>query len=530
MRDLQLPGRSPAIGTAGMAATSHPLATLAAVEVLRSGGNAADAAIAAVAVQCVVEPQMVGIGGDCWILYAPAGGGVTAIDGSGHAPMAATVERLRAEGLDAIPPDSPHAVTVPGAVSGWATLLQQHGSRELGELLQPAIRWAEDGFPIQQRVAFDWAGDLPRIGHTETGRRLYLKDGKAPVMGDVMRFPELARTLRTIAASGDGRAFYEGPLAATLVETLRGHGGLHTEADFASYRAEQVTPIAAEYRGLTVYECPPAGQGLIALMILRILEGYDLAALDPDGAARHHLLAEAAKHAYAERDRLLADPRHGKVPVDDLLSDAVIGRLRARIDRERPFRDVPPPVLEAHKDTVYLTTVDRDGNACSLICSVFDGFGSGLVCEKTGVLFQNRGRSFRLDPRHPNALAPGRRPMHTIIPALAFEGDRLFASFGVMGGQYQPVGHAQALSLVRDHGLDPQAALDAPRSMAYPGPALEVERGFGRKALAGLQALGHELELAPEPLGGGQMIRLDHARGILLGGSDPRKDGLALGI
>ncbi|HEX2529119.1 MAG TPA: gamma-glutamyltransferase [Geminicoccus sp.] len=529
MRDFQLPGRSPAIGVDGMAATSHPLATLAAVDTLRAGGNAVDAAIAAVAVQCVVEPQMVGIGGDMWALYAPSSGGVIAVDGSGHAPAGATIERLRGEGLQSIPQDSAHAVTVPGAVAGWSALLQAHGTRSLQELLRPAINYARNGFPVHPRVAFDWAGDVAVIGKTEAGRRFYLPNGRSPMVGEVIRLPALAATLEKIGKHG-GRAFYEGELAAAMVRSLRDYGGTHTEDDFAAYRAEFVEPVSASYRGLTVVECPPAGQGIVALMILRALEGFDLASMDPHGSARHHLLAEATKLAYAERDRHLADPRHLDVPVDALLGEAAITTMRSRMVPDRCGSHAPPPLLEAHKDTVYLTVVDRDRNACSLICSVYDGFGSGLVCPSTGVVFQDRGRSFRLEPGHPNALAPRKRPLHTIIPALAFEGDRLFASFGVMGGQYQPVGHAHVLSLVRDHGFDPQAAIDAPRAMAYPGPGFVLERGFSSKVGQELQALGHQVEWAQEPFGGGQMIALDHERGVLFGGSDPRKDGMAIGI
>ena len=530
MRDFQLPGRSPAIGMHGMAATSHPLATLAAVDVLRSGGNAVDAAIAAVAIQCVVEPSMVGIGGDVWALYAPASGGVVALDGSGHAPAKASAEHLASLGFDWIDQHSPHAVTVPGAIAGWSALLDAHGSKDLAELLRPAIGYARDGFPVHPKVALDWKNGAATIGSSDAGRRFYLRrGGQPPDVGDVVQLPMLADTLETIAQGG-AAAFYKGELAQAMVESLQEFGGTHALDDFADYAAEFVTPISASYRGLTVYECPPAGQGVVALLLLRALESFDLAGMDPNGSARHHLFAEIAKLAYAERDRHLADPRHLDVPVSQLLGDAFVERMRAKVDPMRAGMAAPPSLLEAHKDTVYLAVVDKDGNACSLICSIFDNFGSGLVCPRTGVLFQDRGRAFRLGPGHPNTLAPRKRPLHTIIPALAFENDRLFAAFGVMGGQYQPVGHAQVLSLVRDHGFDPQAAIDAPRSMTYPGPGLLVERGFAQSTLSGLSELGHRIEEAPEPIGGGQMIQVDRRRGVLLGGSDPRKDGMALGI
>lgn len=528
MRDFQLPGRSPAIGMDGMAATSHPLATLAAIDVLRAGGNAVDAAIAAVAVQCVVEPHMVGIGGDMWALYAPASGGVVAVDGSGHAPAGATIERMEAEGLAEIGQFSPHAVTVPGAIAGWDALLQAHGTRTFDELLRPALAYAKDGYPVHPRVAMDWHHAAATIGRTPAGSGFYLPGGAPPSAGQVIRLPALAASLEKLSRQG-ARAFYEGDLAQAMVESLQRFGATHTQEDFAAYRALFVQPISAPYRGLTVYECPPAGQGVAALLLMRALEGFDLAGMDPHGSRRHHLFAEATKLAFAERDHHLADPRHLDVPVAALLADPAIGRLRARIDPGRAGAFGPPSLLQTHKDTVYLTVVDRDRNACSLICSLYDAFGSGLVCPATGIVFQDRGRSFRLDRRHPNALAPRKRPMHTIIPALAFEGDRLFASFGVMGGQYQPVGHAQILSLVRDHGFDPQAAIDAPRSMTYPGPGMVLERGFAPNVASELAAMGHRIEPALQPLGGGQMILLDHERGVLIGGSDPRKDGMALG-
>jgi gamma-glutamyltranspeptidase / glutathione hydrolase len=527
MRDFQLPGRSPAIAASAMAATSHPLATLTALDVLRSGGTAADAAVAACAVQCVVEPQMTGIGGDCWVLYAPAGGGVDALNGSGWAPAAISLDKLRLEGLTEMPDGGAHSVTVPGAIRSWQALLDKRGTKSLDELLRPAIRFARDGYHVHPKVAFDWNRAAWRLERSDAGRAIYLPNGKAPVMGDTMRLEKLAQTLETIASRG-ADAFYEGPLAAAMVASLKGFGGLHAEADFADFQPEWVEPISATYKGVRVFECPPNGQGVIALLMLQILENFDLAGLDPNGPERFHLEAETTRLAFRDRDAAIADPRQRDIPIDRLLSKDYAATLAGMIDPTRAMADLPSPLLPAHKETVYLTVVDRDGNACSFINSVYDSFGSGLVCPETGVVFHNRGRAFSLEADHLNAIAPRKRPMHTIIPGLAFKGDQLWTTFGVMGGDYQPVGHSRLMVNLLDFGMDPQEALDAPRAMAYPGPLL-VESGVPAVTVERLRAMGHEPTPAAAPWGGGQAITIDRDRGVLIGGSDPRKDGLALG-
>lgn len=527
MRDFQLPGRSTSYASTAMAATSHPLSTLTAVDVLRAGGNAADAAVAACAVQCVVEPQSTGIGGDCWVLHAPAAGGVTSLNASGWAPAALTAERLRGEGLDAMPGFGAYTVTVPGAVRGWQALLERHGSKGLDELLRPAIGYAKQGFPVLPRVAFDWARGAGRLEHSPAGRDFYLPGGKAPVAGDTLRLEQLGATLETIAKNG-ADAFYEGELAAAMVASLQGFGGPHEAADFAELRPEWAEPISTTYRGHTVYECPPNGQGVITLLLLNILERLALGGLDPNGASRLHLEAEATRLAFRDRDAVLADPRQADVPTERLLDKAYAAALAARIDPKAAMPALPPPLLPEHKDTINLVVVDRDGNACSFINSLYDSFGSGLVCPATGVVFHCRGRAFSLAPGHLNELAPRKRPMHTIIPGLAFKDGAFWMTFGVMGGNYQPVGQAHLLSNMIDFGMDPQAAIDAPRAMAYPGP-LVVERGVPAAAVRQLAGLGHRPVEAESPLGGGQAIMVDRARGVLIGGSDPRKDGLALG-
>jgi gamma-glutamyltranspeptidase/glutathione hydrolase len=528
MRDFHLPGRSPVHALNGMAATSQPAATLAAVDVLRGGGNAIDAAVAASAVLCVVEPQSTGIGGDCFVLYAPGGGGeVIAYNGSGRAPAAAEAGWFMDNDIDEIDIHSPHAVTIPGAIDAWTRLVADHGTRDMAQLLAPAIGYAENGYVVHPRVAHDWAGCIDKLSTTEASKRIFLPGGRSPRAGEIHHQPELAATLRTIASEGrDG--FYEGPVAADMVDFLRGLGGLHTLEDFATAAGEYVTPIQTHYRGLDIYECPPNGQGIVALIMLNLLSGFDLSSLEPLGAERLHLEVEAGRLAFRDRDALIADPSLVEVPVERLLSADYADELRGFISPDRAIGNMPPAGLPSHPDTVYFSIVDRDRNAVSFINSTFHGFGSGLASPQSGVMLQNRGAGFVIEPGHPNCIAPGKRPMHTIIPGMALEGGRAVMPFGVMGGHYQPFGHAHFLSNVVDYGMDVQAALDCPRVFRY-GDVLEIERGIPDDVARGLAALGHDVQVTDDPHGGGQAIRIDWESGTLTGGSDPRKDGFALG-
>ena len=531
MRDLHLPGRSPAYAANGMAATSMPAATLAALDVLRAGGNAMDAAVAAVAVQCVIEPHSTGIGGDCFCLYAPAGTGrVVALNGSGRAPAAATLDWYEAQGITAIENTSPHAVTVPGAVGAWERLLAAHGTKGLEELLQPAIRYAEDGFIVHSRVASDWAEHAPKL--RATGATSFLPGGDAPAEGDRFVPPNLAKTLRAIAARG-AKAFYEGPIAADMVAALRARGGLHTEEDFAAGldAAHFVEPIRTGFRGYEVWQCPPNGSGLLVLMLLGILRGWDTPPHGPMSTLRLHRHLEAARLVYRDRDTFLGDPDQVEVPVARLTDPAYLDALRGLVRDDAALRDLPragEAALPAHRDTVYLCVVDRDGNACSFINSLFEGFGSGILAEKSGVMLQNRGFGFRFERGHPNCIAPMKRPMHTIIPGMVMKDGQAVMPFGVMGGHFQPMGQTLFLTNHLDYGLDIQEALDAPRLMAL-GGKVQAERGVPLPVLDHLARLGHTIERVAKPHGGGQAIRIDRARGCLIGGSDPRKDGMALG-
>ncbi|WP_394155699.1 gamma-glutamyltransferase family protein [Loktanella salsilacus] len=525
MHDFSSGRRPSTFSGRAMVATSHPLGTAAGLDILSSGGNAVDAALAAVAVQCVVDPLMTGIGGDCFALYAAAGGAVKALNASGRAPAGASIAALNAAGLtDEIPKTSPHAVTIPGAISGWCRLHSDHGSMPLDRIFARAIGYAKDGYRITPRVAQDWAAHVDFVAGDVHAAALFLPDGRAPLVGERHTQPLLADRLREIAAQGaDG--FYKGDTAARMVTHLQSLGGFHTIEDFAAGAddAHWVTPIEASYRGYDVHECPPNGQGLAALVILRIMEGFDIAAMTE--VDRIHLHAEATKLAYHHRDALMADLDDCGNLAETLLSDSVITTLRARIDMDRAL----PPALwdePEHKDTVYLCVVDENGNAISLINSIFNGFGSTRLDPSTGVLFHSRGSSFRLIPGHPNAIAPGKRPMHTIIPAMLSKNGRVEMPFGVMGGHYQAAGHATFLSNIIDHGLSVQSAMDAPRTFAFDG-VLEVEPTLHEEVRTALASRGHVIKVVASPIGGSQAIRMTD--GLLEGGSDSRKDGMALG-
>jgi len=525
MRDFQMPGRSAVFATNGMCATSHPLAAKVAVQMLEAGGNAVDAAIAAAVLLGLCEPQMTGIGGDCFVLVKPAGEDrIVALNGSGRAPAGLNAAELRQRGLAAMPTDTADAVTVPGAIDAFCRLSKDWGRAGLKASLAPAIHYAEAGVPVAPRTAFDWARAADHL--QGAARAFYLLGGRAPAAGHVFRAPQQAEVLRRIAM--EGRAgFYEGEVAEDMVATLAALGGSHTLEDFAATACDYTEPLSGSYKGVELVEHPPNGQGATALLMADILSRFDLPSLDPLGAARAHLEAEAAKLAYDARNRFLADPGH-VTRLGHMLAPETAERLAALIDPGRAMAD-PAPLSEAvHKETVYLTVVDRDRMAVSLIYSIFHSFGSGLASEKFGINFQNRGAGFTLAEGHPNEAAGGKRPMHTIIPAMLKKDGRVIMPFGVMGGAYQPTGHVRVLTNIVDYGMDPQQALDAPRSFPDAGQ-LMVERGYSDKVRSDLAAKGHLVATPESALGGAQAILIDEETGVLQGASDPRKDGCALG-
>ena len=527
MRDLQQPGRSPVSAPHGMAATSHPLSTQAAIAVLQQGGNAMDAALAAVAVQCVVEPGSTGIGGDCFCLYAPNGGtDIHALNGSGRAPAGLSAEYLLERGITQIDRTSPHSVTIPTAVDAWVRLNADHGTLPLAELLAPAIDYAANGYPVGERIAFDAASNY-QILDTDAAA-VFAPEGNPFKMGDRHAQPALAETLRKIAAHGrDG--FYKGSVAADIIGKLQSIGGTHAQADFDAAISEYVTPIKTNYRGYDIWECPPNGQGMIALLLLNMMADGEVEP-DPLSIQRIHREIEAGRLAYRDRQLYLGDPEFADIPVHTLLSAEYAAQLNAAIHPDKALAELPPMPLPRHNSTVYISVVDKDRNACSLINTLFYGFGSGIMAPESGVLLQNRGMGFVVDPGHPNCVAPGKRPLHTIIPGMVTKNDRAIMPFGVMGGDYQAFGHMQLLTRMFDYGMNIQAAQDAPRF--FPDPFedfVEVETSLDTATQQALRDMGHNIVPATRPIGGSQAIWIDWERDLLVAGSDPRKDGCAIG-
>ena len=521
MRDFHFPGRSPVYATNGMAATSHPLAAKVAVETLEAGGNAVDAAIAGAVLLGICEPQMTGIGGDCFALVKPAGEErIVGLNASGRAPSGLDAAKLRAEGLAAMPERGAAAVTIPTAIRGFERLAGEWGCLGLDRLLAPAIRYAEEGVPVAPRVARDWANAVDTLN--PDARTHYLLAGKAPTPGALFRAPGQAEVLRRIARDGSG-AFYEGEIAEDMLTALTALGGPHTPDDFAAATADDAEPISGRYGDVELVELPPNGQGAAAILLAGILSHFDIASMDPSGAERVHIEAEATKLAYDARDRFIADqtPR-----LDHLLSSETAASLAALIDPDKAMASAREVSGNVHKETIYITVVDRDRMAVSLIYSIFHSFGSGIASPKFGILLHNRGCGFTLEAGHPNEAMGGKRPMHTIIPGMLKRDGRVMMPFGVMGGAYQANGHARFLSNIVDFGMDPQAAIDAPRSFAIDGE-LRVERSYGADVAAALSAKGHKVVTPDDAIGGAQAIRMEGD--CLVGGSDPRKDGCALG-
>ena len=530
MRNLQLPGRSPVHAPEGMASTSHPLSSEVAIDVLKSGGNAMDAAVAACAVQCVVEPGSTGIGGDCFCLYSNEGtSDIIAFNGSGKAPAAASPEWFASQGITELQRHSPHAVTIPSAVDAWCQLVADHGRKQIGELLEPAIRYARDGYPISSRVFSDFVASEAVLRAEPSTKAVFLPEGDLPSVGQRHRQPLLAATFEAIAAGGRD-AFYKGAIAADIVEYLQAKGGLQTMEDFASVKGDYVEPISACHRGVRVHECPPNGQGVIALLLLNIMSGCESGVGGPITADRLHFELEACRLAYQARNIYVADPAFADVPVEQLLSNAYGQSLRDKINREAAQEQPLDVALPRHDDTVYITVVDKDRNACSFINTLFMGFGSGLTAPRSGVVLHCRGLGFSLDPESPNCIAGGKRPLHTIIPGMVTRDDKLVMSFGVMGGQYQAFGHMQFLTRFLDYGLDIQEAMDLPRTMVDPFTGdVEIENSVPENIKEELRRRGHRLVGAQQPIGGSQAIWIDWQENMLTGGSDPRKDGCALG-
>jgi gamma-glutamyltranspeptidase/glutathione hydrolase len=531
--------RSAVLARRGMAATSQPLATAAAIRVLQEGGNAIDAAIAANAVLGVVEPMSCGLGGDLFaIVWDAPHQKLYGLNASGRAPYAATRDEFARRRLDEIPAHGPLSWSVPGCVDGWETLRKRFGSRPLAELLAPAIAYAEEGFPVSEIIADDWQAAAAELARVPSSAACLLPGGSAPATGTIFRNPDLARSLRAVADGGRD-AFYRGAIARAIVAYSEQAGGLFALRDFEDHTSTWVDPVSTNYRGYDVWELPPNGQGIAVLQMLNLLEPYDLARMGPQSAEALHLMIEAKKLAYEDRATFYADPDFGAVPVARLISKDYAAERRRLIDPARA-NTRPAPGSPAGADTIYLTVVDKDFNAVSLIQSNFSGFGSYHVPGILGFPLQNRGCLFALDARHANRLEPHKRPFHTIIPGFVTRDGKPWLSFGLMGGDMQAQGHVQVLSNLIDFNMDVQEAGDAPRfrhfgsseptgSRAEDGGTVVLESEIGAEVRRALRAKGHRIAEARGGYGGYQAIRIDTEHGVLIGGSEPRKDGAAMG-
>ena len=511
----------------GMVATSQPLATAAGLRVLQQGGNAIDAAVAAVAVLCVVEPMMVSAGGDLFALVWDAKRKeLKALNASGRSPRALSIDELKKRGFDKTPQVGVHTITVPGAVDGWVTLLERYGTMKLSQVLQPAIEYADHGFPVTNVIATDWQTGMHYLDNTDFAAT-FLPHGKAPDAGEIFTNKNLASTLRKISTGGR-EVFYKGEIAEKIVNFLQKQGGLHTLRDFAEHKSNWVEPISTTYRGHTVYELPPNNQGMTVLQMLNIIEGFDVTALGHNTAQYLHVLVEAKKLAFIDRARQIADPDFYKAPLDKLLSKEYAAEQRKRINQNNVIEHSASGGPRGGEDTVYLTVVDKDRNAISLIQSIFSAFGSGLVAGDTGIVLHNRGAGFSFDPNNPNKLEGGKRPFHTLIPAMVFHDGKPWLTFGVMGGDMQAQGHVQVLLNMIDFGMDVQRAGEMPRFRHFDS-GLALESAISDEVRNALKTKGHLITSSPGMFGGYQAIMIDPKTGALFGGSDPRKDGCAIG-
>lgn len=522
----------------GIVSTSQPLATMAGVDILKAGGNAIDAAVCANAMLGLTEPMNCGIGGDLFaIVWSERDQRLFGLNASGRSPYAWSLEAARELGIDKIPSYSPLAWSVPGCVSGWDALLGRFGKTPLAQLLAPAIHYAREGFVLGPIAADDWGfdpGKFPTLAAT------YAPGGRRPHYGDVFQNPALADTYAKLAQDGP-QAFYEGEIARRIVAFSEAEGGRFSARDFADHEATWVDPVSSGYRGYDVWELPPNGQGIATLQILNLLEHFDIGAMAPNSPEQLHLFVEAKKLAFEDRAVYYADPAHADVPVEWLISKEYAAERVKRIDPKRASNDVGAGVWDGSKDTVYLTAADGDGNMISLIQSIYHGWGSHIAPDGLGFALQNRGTAFSLDPKHRNALAPHKRPFHTIIPAFVTRGGRPVFSFGVMGGDFQPQGQSQVLMNLIDFGMSPQQAGEQPRIRHHgssepsggemaKGGMISFERGFDDEVREALRAMGHVILPRIGANGGYQGIWREEAPLRYFGGADPRKDGCAAGF
>ncbi|HUS78275.1 MAG TPA: gamma-glutamyltransferase [Patescibacteria group bacterium] len=529
--------RSPVYARDGIVASSQPLASMAGIKILQKGGNAADAAVAVAAALNVTEPTSTGIGGDCFCLFFDGSSKkISGVNGSGRAPAGLTVEKLHEQGItERMPSQSIHTITVPGAATGWVDTIERFGTMEMSEVLAPAIELAERGFPVAPMTSRGWQRGAERLKSGPNFNEMLI-DGRGPGEGEIMRNPTLARTFREVAEYGKA-GYYEGRIAEAIVDLIAPRGSFMTVDDLKNHRSTFPEPISTNYRGYDIFEIPPNGQGITALIALNIVEEYDLASMGHSSAEHLHTMIEAMRMAFADTRWYVADPDVVHVPIKELISKEYAAERRKLFDPGRANVDVQRGSPVAGSDTVYFCTADGDGNAVSFINSNYMGFGTGLIPKGCGFTLQNRGANFSVDPKHPNCAGPSKRPYHTIIPGMAMKDGELLGPFGVMGGFMQPQGHLQVVVNMVDYGMDPQAALDSPRfciGSGTSGGKVALEEGINLEVMSQLARMGHEViprtGSARGGFGRGQIILRNPETGVLCGGSDPRADGMAIGL
>ncbi|MBU93308.1 MAG: gamma-glutamyltransferase [Chloroflexi bacterium] len=527
MRNIYIPGRSNVLGTNGMAATSQPLSSLEAISILKKGGNAIDAAIAASAVQSVIEPGSTGVGGDCFALISLNSKKPVAVNGSGIAPKKASLEYFIEKNISEIDLLSPHSVTIPGAVHAWYSMHKKFGKLDFEQLFITAEQYARNGFPIHEVMAKTWNKNINKILQNESTKKIFSKNGKSYQFGEIHKNIDLANTLNSIAKNGT-KDFYEGYIAADIVKSLNDLGGCHTIEDFYYQKTIFSDSIYNNFKDKIIHQCPPNGPGITVLIMMAILERFDFSNINPLSIDRFHLQAEATKIAFEIRENFIGDPNFLDLDVDSLFKKEFITNLVKKISFNKCY--IPKKLsITAHPETVYLTVVDRDLNAVSFINSICFAFGSGITSKKTGVLLHNRGVNFTIQKNHPNSINGHKRPLHTIIPGLVTDiNNEAILSYGVMGGQYQSVGHSHILQNIFDFGMDVQEAIDFPRAFNLNGKYI-FEKSFPIDILEHLRNKGHDTIYTDETHGGGQAIFIDKSQGVMIAGSDSRKDGCGMG-
>ncbi|MDA9620933.1 gamma-glutamyltransferase [Pelagibacteraceae bacterium] len=527
MRKIYQPGRSNVLSNNAMVATSQPLSSQEAINILKLGGNAVDAAIAASAVLSVIEPGSTGIGGDCFAIIKMNNKKATSINGSGITPEKASLDYFKSNKIDSIGLLSPHSVTIPGAVDAWYEMHKKFGKLDFEKLFETAIYYATEGFPVHEIEAFHWKKNEDKLKKNSVTKQIFLNDNKAPIFGKKFSNSQLANTLTLIGKKG-AKAFYEGEIAADMVKSLNNLGGLHTEEDFYNQKTIFSDTLISNYKDFKIHQCPPNGPGLVVHLMMKLLEKFNWNKINYFDPMRFHIQAEVTKVCFEIKETILGDPQFNNMDIEYLMSNETIDNLFKKINLDKVYYS-DKLFVTSHPETVYLTVVDDNLNAVSFINSICHAFGSGICSENSGILFQNRGVNFRLEENHPNCIDSNKRPLHTIIPGLLTnKSNETIMSYGVMGGQYQPIGQAHVLQNIYDFDMSMQEAIDAPRAFALNGK-LKVENSFSQKSVENLSKLGHDIEIVEEGIGGGQGIMIDRKEGVLIGGSDPRKDGQAIG-